>query len=306
MKKLLSLAFIALFTTFYSCSSDGDGDGETPGLSGNITADLNGEAWASMNGGAVVSVQDNSGFGGGTTLQIMGMRLSDNSSITIVFPIDNLAEGTYTFSGWDAEGSLSVMQGMTGMYGSDEDGGSFTLTITDLNLETGKLSGTFSGTLVDFDGETTMSVTNGHINDVMIVGSSFHSNGTMSLSKNGGAPFTMDNNNDDGKFVMLSENTVNDNFAIIGYNTTLGNDFGIYTVGFPKDITPGTYTLTDDGEIFAGIGNSQDQAEFHLTSGTMTITSHNGTNVVGTFSFNATNGSQTVSITNGAFNVNHN
>jgi len=305
MKKLLSIALVAMTALFLSCSSDGDG-GSSSGPSGNITANLDGEAWASMNGGAVVSVQDNSGFGGGLMLQIMGMRLSDNSSITIQFPIDNLAEGTYNFSGWDAPGILSVMQGMTGMYSSAEDGGSFTLTITDLNIQTGKLSGTFSGTLVDFDGETTMSVTNGQINNVMIVGSSFHSNGTMSLSRNGGAAFTMDDNDDDGKFVMLSENTVNDDFAIMGYNTTVGADFGIYTVGFPKDITPGTYTLTDDGEIFAGIGNSENQAEFQLTSGTMTITSHNGTNVIGTFSFNVSNGSQNVSITNGAFNVNHN
>jgi hypothetical protein len=302
MKKILTLVAICLFAAFYSCSSDGDG-GSSSGT-GQITAKIDGTPWASMTGGAVASVtQVDADNMSGMVLQIVGMKM-DQSSISLQFPITTLAVGTYTFSGFDSEGLVSYLTPAFDDYNSDEDGGNFTLEITDVNLDSGKISGTFSGTLVDFDGTGTVSITDGHINNVLIVGSSFYSNGTMTMTRNGGSPFTMDDNQDDGKYLMLSENTAVNELNLIGYNMTVTTDSGVYGVTFPKDIDPGTYDIEEGTDYEAAVGTDDDH-EYHAT-GTLTITSHNGNNVIGTFSFNATGaGLPNVTVTNGSFNVTH-
>jgi len=256
-----------------------------------------------MTNGAVASVmQMDTGDGIGMVLQIVGTKM-DGSAVTMQFPISSLQPGTYTFSGMESDGLISYMSASQ-MYDSSGDGGTFTLDITEFDLSSGRLSGIFSGTLTDFmGGSSSVSVTEGHINHVLLIGSSFHSGGEMSVSRNGGTAFTMDDDQDDAKYMLISENTVNDAVSLIGYNQNLGSDYGIYTLTFPNDVTPGTYDLEDGGIYSGNIGNSDSEPEYHLTSGSMTVTSHSGNHVVGTFHYNVSNGVHNVAVSNGTFDV---
>lgn len=304
IKKISGLLSLVLITTLFSCSSDGESN-DNPTPTSSITATVNGQAWESMTGGAIANVSQIDNMGESmNVLQIIGVKM-DQSSVSLQFPIENLAVGTYTFNN-EETGILSYSTPAgDNVYTSFEAAGTFSVTISEVNVSAGTISGTFSGTLVDFDGNS-ITVTNGAINSVSIMSTNFYSNGTMSLSRNGGAVFTMDNNQSDAKYLMIMQNSMDQTVSIAGYNTTLTSDAGAYSITFPESVTPGTYDLTTDAGFSAGIGNAEGQAEFSLSSGTLTVTSHNGNNAVGTFSFTASNGTETVTITNGSFNITHN
>jgi hypothetical protein len=305
MKKIFSLALCAFLVTLNSCSSDSDSSNNNQNSS-SVTASIDGNSWASINGGAVANVVQMDGADGPeTVLQIVATK-ADQTSLSLQFPITSLSVGTYTFNGsnFDEMGVLSYFSSGN-FYSSDEDGGNFTVSITDIDLEAGTLSGTFSGTLVDFDGITTMTVTNGEMHNITMFSTDFYSNGSMTVTKDGGSSFTMDGNNEDGKFVMITQSTAANTIAVMGNNSNLDANFGIYEINFPKNVAPGTYPLEMNTAYSAGFSNS-DNAQYDVTSGTLTITSHNGNTVIGTFQFNASNGSQSVSITNGSFEIEHN
>lgn len=299
MKKILALSLLALTTMFTSCSSDSDGGSSSLG---SMSAKIDGQSWSTNLTAA--SITDIDIDGGGKALQILGTK-ADQTAFTIVIPITNLSVGSHTYSGFDAAGSLSYISPAFELYDSAEDQGSFTVNITDVDLEAGKISGTFSGTLVDFDETTTISITEGKFTDVTMISSSFYTDGTMTLTKNGGTPFEMDENDEDGKYLLLSQTSVDNSLMMIGYNATLTSDFGIYSVSVPLNVTPGTYSLIDDEGFKADLANDDNSPEYQITSGTVTVTSHNNKNLVGTFSFTANNGNSTVNITNGAFDVTH-
>lgn len=303
MKKLLGLAALAMISILSSCSSDSDGDGGGS-ANGQITATVDGQSWASMPGGAVASVMQQSLFeGGGLTLQIIGMT-TDQSSLSIQIPVSNISPGTYTFSGEDSEGLVTYSPSDFESYSSLQ-GGSFTLTITSLDLNTGKLSGTFSATLYDFDGVESVEITNGEIDNILLIGQTFYSNGSMTLTRNN--TFTMDAQDEDGKYLVIHEDTFTDSISLFGYNLSLTNDAGAYSLNFPKDITPGTYDLETGTDYSAGYsGVNDDETEFNLNSGTLTITSHNGNTIVGTFSYSGTFGATNVNVTGGSFSITHN
>lgn len=307
IKKICGLLSLVLVTTLFSCSNDSDSDNTQPTSSSSITAKIDGVEWASMNGGAVANLSQMNVMGESLNmLQIMGIK-ADESNLTINFPVDNLAVGTYTFDS-DSDGTLTFSTGDTNIsdtHTSFFHTGNFSVTISEINLTAGTISGTFSGTIFDANGDS-MSITNGAINSVSIMSTDFYSNGTMSLSRNGGTAFTMDNNQSDGKYLMIMQNSMSQSVTLAGYNTVLNADAGIYSLTFPKNVTAGTYNLLTTDGFDANIGTSEGQAEFSLTGGTATITSHNGNNVVGTFSFTVSNGSQTVTITNGSFSITHN
>ena len=298
MKKLFSVALVALTALCFSCSSDSDGSSSS--ANGQISANAGGTAWSSMDmpGGAVASVIEMNGQLG---LQIMGMRM-DESMLTIQFPIADMSEGTHTFSGEDADGLITFTDAAMNSYTS-LDGGNFTLNITDFDLDNGRLSGTFSGILYDFEGNA-LELTNGVIDNILLIGQSLYSNGQMTLTR-GANTFTMDDNEDDGRYLLIHQDTFTDSLMLTGNNFSAAGA-GMYTLNFPADVAPGTYTLTQNGSYGAGLGSSDDQPEYTLTSGTLTITSHNGNTVVGTFSYTVSNGSNTVSITDGSFSITHN
>ncbi|RZJ28550.1 MAG: hypothetical protein EOO48_09595 [Flavobacterium sp.] len=122
----------------------------------------------------------------------------------------------------------------------------------------------------------------------------------MTVTRNSGTPIVMDANDDDGKYMMIQENNVGNEIALVGYNTTT-TDFGIYGLAFPKTVSTGTYNLVQDGTYTATVSSSSDQ-QFVLTSGTMTVTSHSGNNIVGTFSYAGHIGASNISI-GGSFNI---
>lgn len=301
MNKLTGLLCLALISLTFSCSSDSDSSTTTiPGAT--LSADVDGQSWASLEGGALANLV-NVGEGH-AMLQVIGVKM-DQSAISVQIPAEDLAEGTYTY---DSESMASLMYtapGGTNAYTNlGAAGGTFTVTITDLNLATGRISGTFSGTLYDFD-ENSISITNGVMNSISIMNTGISSNGSMSLSRNGGTVFTMDGTQDDGKFLMVIENEEYNSISLAGNNATLTSDMGIYSVTMPLDVAAGTYDLTEVPGFTAGIGNGDGEVEYNLSSGTMTVTSHSGNTISGTFSFTAFNGTQTVTITNGTFTVTH-
>jgi len=302
IRKILSFLSLALSMVFFSCSSDSSDAVDTL-ASASITASVNGQSWASMPGGATSVISGFNAFGENQTIfNISGFKM-DMTVINITIPANTVYEGTFNYDE-NSSAHLSYTNEVTS-YSSVEAGGNFTLTITDYNLQAGTISGTFSGTIFDFDGNS-ISITNGQINNVRVMSTNYYSNGTMSLSRNGGESFSMDNNLDDQKFVTITENSGINQIFVTGNNATLTSDFGLYFIGFPNDVAPGTYDLTTETGFTAGLGNSNNEPEYNLTSGTITITSHNGNAVSGTFSYTVNNGVQTVTITNGNFSITHN
>lgn len=282
-----------------SCSSDSDSN-ETDTV--GITAKINGAPWASDVAVANISNVD-AGETNGTALQIIGTK-QDMSVITIQIPVTSLSEGSFSYNS-NSNAMMTYVSANSGdMYTSLETGGQFNLNITDLNLAGGTLSGTFNATLKNFSGET-VTITDGAINAILIVGTQLYSNGSMSLSRNGSAVFTMDNDNSDGKYLLISENSLDNSVGVAGYNATISSQFGVYYIQFPKTVTPGTYNLVTSTGFGADV-STDDETDYNVTSGTLTVTSHNGNTVVGTFSFNANNGSQTLNVTNGNFSITHN
>lgn len=304
MKKLIFGAFLSTLFVLFSCSED-SAPAEENSNTGSMAATIDGSSWSSINGGAIANLIE-VGFGGDSqkALQIVGTA-SNMSAFTINIPMVELSLGSQTFSGEDTEGTLGyITSNMSDIYTSQHVSGNFTINITTLDLVNGKMSGTFSGKLYDQD-DTVMNITGGTFTDVTIFSTDFYSNGTISLKRNSGQIFTMDSTADDGKFITLIQSDADNKLTINGTNSTLTSDFGIYSLNIPTNIAVGTYTLTNDGTYAAGIGNSEGQPEFTTTSGSLTISSHNGTNLVGTFNFTANNGSQTVTISNGSFNITH-
>lgn len=302
IKKFSGLLVLLLVTTLFSCSDDSEG-GNTS--SSSISATIDGQPWASIDGGAVanvVNVQLNDQDV--LALQIVAIK-ADQSTVTMQFPITNLAEGTYTFSG-EAAGQLSYIASLTEMnlYTTADPSGSFTIVLTEVNLEEGKITGTFSGTLYNMVGTDSIEITNGAINNVSFITSDFYSDGTMSLSKNESDAFTMDANSDDGKYIMINETSFDNSLSVTGYNAILENTFGIYGLTFPKDVEAGTYSLTDSEEFKAAFSNSED-TEYTITEGSLTILSHIGNNIVATFNYTATDGTNTAVITQGELNFTH-
>lgn len=303
-KNILITTLLILIGFASSCSSDDSSSNNTTNSESTISATINGQSWSSIQGGALASVTTAIVDGENkSVIQIVGAKL-DQSVLTLQLPLSSFSQGTYTFS-TDGEGMMSYFNPSTlSMYSSTAGTGSFTLTITNFNLSTGNLSGTFSGTLYSND-SSSITVSNGVIDNVKVISSEFYSNGSMSLKRNNGQIFTMDADNSDGKFVMISQNSELNSIEIFGNNANLGSDFGIYTISLPSNATPGTYNVMTNSNYKVGLGNGDNEPEYNITSGSITVTSHVGKSLVGTFNFVANNGQQTVNISNGSYSVEH-
>ncbi|CAM4299657.1 hypothetical protein [Flavobacterium terrigena] len=303
MKKLILSTLLSTLFVLFSCSEDSTSEPENTSA-GTMSATVNGNSWNSIPGAAIANVTEVDFDGESqTALQIIGTA-PNFSSFTISLPISELSVGSQTFTGDSANGILGYFNGSSNFYTSQHVSGQFTINITTLNLVEGKMSGTFSGKLYD-DTDALLNITNGAFSNISIFSTEYYSNGSMSLKRNSGQIFTMDTTNSDGKFITIAQSSANNSISIFGNNTTLTSDFGIYNINFPKDVSTGTYTLTDNGTYSAGLGNSDTEPEYTITGGSLTITSHSGNNVVGTFNYTANNGVQTVTISNGNFSITH-
>ena len=296
MKKIFSL--IACFVLLQSCSNDPDSSSST---TGSITATIDGQNWSSNI--AIGAIQSASFSGiNSSVLQILGTA-TNNSLLAINIPLQNLAPGTYTFNGYDAAGSLSYDNGNE-FYSSDESGGTFTFTISSYNSANGTISGTFSGTLIDWDSTTSISINNGTFSNITIVSQQLYSNGNMSLKLNNGNVFNMDADSSDNLFLMIQQVNEANKIVIYGNNTNPGSDFGIYSIMIPKNATVGSHTI--DGDNYDAGFNNNSNITYTTTGGTINITSHNGNTIAGTFNFTATGNSQTMTISQGNFSITYN
>jgi hypothetical protein len=306
MKKiqiLKGLLFTVLATIFFSCSSNNSS--ESPTTTGSISASISGVAWSGV---STANLQSTTYMG--TTksnLQIMGLNIADYSNITIQIPVTSLNVGTFSSTATNSVGMMTYSTNANTptptVYTSTASGSSFSITITAINATSGLLSGTFTGTLKTQAGAT-KTITNGVLDSVSIVSTEYFPGGTMSLSKNGGNSFSMGEPGNPN-FVMITQASVGNTVVVSGTNTSVTNNFGIYSINFPKTVTLGTYNLMTSPGFGASIGKASGQPDYNLTSGSMTIQSHNGTNVIGTFNYTVSNGTDTVTITNGSFNVTH-
>lgn len=297
MKKIISL--IACLAILTSCSDDSSDDSSA--TSGSITATIDGQNWRSNIAIAAVQTVNFNGLNG-SVLQILGTA-SNSSTLAINIPLQNLATGTYTFSGFDAEGNLSYNT-MDDSYSSDETGGTFTITISSYNSSNGTISGTFSGTLIGFDTPTQMTLTNGSFNNISIVSQQLFSNGNISLKLNNGNVFNMDADSSDNLFLMIQQVNEANKIVIYGNNTNLGADFGVYSIMIPKNATVGSHTI--DGNNYDAGFNNNSNIDYTTNGGTINITSLIGNTIVGTFNFTATGNSQTMTISQGNFSITHN
>ncbi len=297
MKKIISL--IACLVIFTSCSDDSSSENNP--LSGSITATIDGQNWRSD---IAIGAVQSANFNGlnGSVLQILGTA-SNGTTLAVNIPLQNLATGTYTFSGFDAEGNLSYNT-MDDSFSSDETGGSFTLTISSYNSTNGTISGTFSGTLVGFDSPTQMAVTNGSFNNITIISQQLYSNGNISLKLNNGTVFNMDADSSDNLFLMIQQVDEANKIVIYGNNANIGSNFGVYSIMIPKNATVGSHTI--DGNNYDAGFNNNSNIDYTTTGGSINITSHNGNTIVGTFNFTATGNSQTMTISQGNFSITHN
>lgn len=301
-KKITSLLTLALFTALSSCSSDSDG--QTTGAGGTISATIDGQPWESISGGAVANVTNVQVEGhDALVLQIIAMK-ADQSTVTMQFPINNLSTGTFTFNG-DMSGQLSYVSSFSNlnMFSSAENDGSFTITLTEVNTDASTITGTFSGTLVNFMGTETIEVTNGVINNVSFANTELHSNGTMSLTNNGNA-VNLANNPENGTNFWVYESSFDNSISVLGQSVTNSN-VGAYGITFPDNVTPGTYSLTSEDGFSASYSNNDDP-DYNITEGSITIVSHIGNTIVATFNFNANNSLSNANITNGELTVQHN
>lgn len=289
-----------------SCSKSSTDDPALSDSQSSISATIAGQAWASIPNGAIASINQSSFIGPQMSfIQIAGFSL-DQKNLSIQFPFSTIGVGTYNFTS-SSDGALvySTAPTFAGLYTSNQGTGNLTLTITSFNLSSGIINGTFSGKVFNQSGAS-LIITNGIIANVKIITSGFYSNGSMSLKLNSGNLFTMDNDNTDGKFLMIGQNSFNNDLILYGYNTNLGNDFGIYVAKIPKNASAGTYNVVTNADYNLGIGKRDGEAAYNVTSGSITITSNMSKNIVGTFNFIANNGVTTKTVTNGSINFTFN
>jgi hypothetical protein len=303
MKKIAYLlTCILILSSITSCSNEEDTIAQQMPITGSMSAKINGQNWNSNVATSSMQTMNFDGINSGM-LQILGTTLS-GSSMSINIPVQSISTGTYTYNGIDGDGNLSYNT-FGNSYFSNEQGGTFTFTISTYDTTNGTISGTFSGTLIDFSNSSDqVSITNGTFSNIKIYGQQLYSNGDMSLKLNNGSLFSMDTDRSDNKFLMIQQVNESNKIVLYGYNNNAGADKGVYSIMIPKNVTAGTYTL-DGTNYDAGYTNSNN-VQYTTTGGSITITSHNGNSVIGTFNFNASGNSQNVTISNGSFNITHN
>ncbi len=305
-KSLILIAVCSIFLTTSCSKSAADADPVVQSQS-NMSATIAGVSWASIPDTAIASINQSS-FGGQqmSLIQIAGFSL-DQKNLSIQFPLTSIGVGTYNFTS-SSDGGLVYSSSPTanGLYTSNNGTGSCTLNITNFDIVTGRLSGNFSGTVFNQNGSS-LIITNGLINNVKIISSGFYSNGTMSLKLNNGSLLTMDSDSSDGKFLMISQNSVNNDLALFGYNSNLtATDAGVYFVQVPKNAVAGTYNVINNANYKVGIGNKNNEPAYTVSIGSITITSNVNKNIVGTFNYTASNGVAIKTVSSGSLNFTFN
>lgn len=296
---LLAVLFISIFS---SCSSDSEG---TPITTSSFSANIDGQAWQAIENGVYASVSSvDTGEGTQNVLQLIAAKM-DQSTVTIQFPIDNLTEGTYNFTG-ESAGMLSYSNlSSFSLFSSSAANGNFSITISEVNLTDNTISGTFSGTVYDLmESGASKEITNGVFENISYGETGIYSNGYMNLSKNSSNVFTMSDEDPTNSKIMILESDIDNSITVNGYALTTNANFGIYSVKFPKDATPGTYAITANGDYTAAYAGNEAE-EFTVSNGSVTIVSHIGNTVKATFNYTAVQGGISINVTNGELEITH-
>lgn len=164
-----------------------------------------------------------------------------NNNRTIQINIFNPKPGTYDL-GADSTFETHAVYEVDGQNPYSTliaEGGSGTLTITSLDFEANKVSGTFSFEAGRDEGNQTVSVTNGYFNNINIAAGLPGGNNDYLNAFIDGSPFSADD------ITIITTDMI----AIQGVKTSTGEAIFF---NFPADLEPGTYNLTFSGNINAG------------------------------------------------------
>lgn len=159
------LTVIALvFFTFFNCSSDDDGGNTTPQPTTMFTMSVNGQSFRPTSEPSAV-LSNSERF---ITISASDVNTSEVMTISIgsLNATGNaLAVGTYDITGTDST-AFNYFDGTNGFQSAN--GGQ--ITITALDTETRKISGTFQGmTAASFSSPTVYTISNGVFTDITFI-----------------------------------------------------------------------------------------------------------------------------------------
>jgi hypothetical protein len=284
------------FLSWISCSKELSKENGTVPTTGEFYATLDGTIWNAD------SLQAVFGINGGVSINGLS-KTGDQISMVL----NTFQTGTYTLNASSASYAYytNILATTPVGYLSDTGSAGGTVTITAIDTINHLISGTFSFTLINPSDNSSKTITQGVFDYIP-----YSASGVSVVTPPTGT----------------TTDTLQALIAGVSFNAALvqtqleGVELvvaGVSSDGkqnldllFPSAITPGTYSLNYGSGVYGAVYYT-DIAN-PLTSnanGSLTITSNNVTkkNVTGTFSFNgiSSDGSETISITNGYFSVNY-
>lgn len=262
-------------TLIYSCSTENDLSDFEAAAQGELIATVNGR-------GFKATMQTATLFNG--IFNITAMNISTGEVLMIT--LSDAAESTFDLGLEGTQnGAVFTLNNETS-YTTIHPDGSGEITISELNLENETASGTFSfkGVMESFDGnKETIEITNGAFNKIpMIVEIPGDGSSTLTAKIDGSTP-----NFDSVHGTSMSY----DGSPAVMINALSNSTYQNISLRFPKDVTPGSFELSDgisaqyQAVYTPDMGGSPNN--YYSNSGTLTITSNNtSTGVIeGTFDF---------------------
>lgn len=289
-------AFLMLFSaiSFTACDSEPADSNLNPNNPGNGEAvfkvDFNNETYTATSTQAAI---------GNGLITIGGFRGTQGESVALV--IDGTTTGTYN------DALMSYDTGNNSEYAyvnfsTEETSG--TVTITSINTENHTISGTFSftGWWSDEDaGLAPIVFTNGVFENIPYTGDPTNPIGEDEFVATVDGSF-----NNYANDLILGMTGAGDN-EIVSINAI--HDTHKIVLHLKTNTVAGTYSLTSDMMTWpkAKYYDEITGEDYNITQGQIIITSNNGTNMAGTFSFVVKNtGGETIhTVTAGSFNVNY-
>ncbi len=297
MKQILLRAmFLASILVFAASCNDDDDDNDNP--TPQPTATLNGTTINPQNGNeSSWSASSISAEYDLTRLLIKAVNGNDTLSIAIpspeesIYPIDllsPLSSSNYYVSVTSIDTTVYTFRNAI------EGGG--VVTITESDSANQRISGEL--TLIYYNPNDT--------NDFFLLSEGQFANINYSLPDfniGGEGTMTATVNGDAIDFETITAFNFGGILSLTGSNTASSSSISL---SFSSGITAGTYSFS------LASGNSAnfidaDNGLFTATSGTLVISSNNGENVTGTFSFDAINSvtSENIEVTNGSFTIDY-
>lgn len=290
MKRFYFPLFVfTLLIALSACENDDDNDPSTD--DGVMTAKVDGQDWEAE----VAGVQFIQGMANVTGIA------ADGKTITIT--LTGFEEKTYPLgpsAGVNAAAYLESNLGTSPAYTSNVQGGSGSLTITEINTTDSLVSGNFSFKGIRALDNADVEITAGTFSNLKFTTSTTPINGNSMAAKIDGQGWTA--NSVSG---FLSQGKLN----LVGTDAT-----GTKTVAFfiPGNVTVGTYMLSDPISGTYGAQYNKDAQTFLVAdSGSLKITEHNTSTktIKGTFNFQASEfggGGTSANLTEGNFTIKYN